>query len=58
MKVICDLCSEFPIEAIGIKKPEKNQGFNGKIHWKFTAKITYHLHSVNNVTRNIVRCVS
>ena len=28
MKVICDLRSEFPIEAIGIKKPEKNQGFN------------------------------
>ena len=30
MKVICDLRSEFPIEAIGMKKPEKNQGFNGK----------------------------
>ena len=29
MKVICDLRSEFPIKAIGIKKPEKNQGFNG-----------------------------
>ena len=29
MKVMCDLRSEFPIKAIGIKKPEKNQGFNG-----------------------------
>ena len=29
MKVISDLRSEFPIEAIGIKKPENNQGFNG-----------------------------
>ena len=29
MKVICDLRSEFPIKAIGMKKPEKNQGFNG-----------------------------
>ena len=35
MKVICDLRSEFPIYAIGMKKPEKkkskkkNQGFNG-----------------------------
>ena len=26
MKVICDLRSEFPIEAIGIKKPEKKSG--------------------------------
>ena len=73
---MCDLHSEFPIEAIGIKKPEKNQGFNGIrtrdlrdtgiaevtdsnpvealiffrllysncVNWKFTAKITYHLH--------------
>ena len=29
MKVICDLRSEFPIQAIGMKKPEKNQGING-----------------------------
>ena len=26
MKVICDLRSEFPIYAIGIKKPEKKSG--------------------------------
>ena len=26
MKVICDLRSEFPIKAIGIKKPEKKSG--------------------------------
>ena len=29
MKVICDLRSEFSIKAIGMKKPEKNHGFNG-----------------------------
>ena len=30
MRMTCDLRSEFPISAIGIKKPEKkNQGFNG-----------------------------
>ena len=32
MKVICDLRNEFPIKAIGVKKPKKNQGFNG-MHW-------------------------
>ena len=25
MKVICDLRSEFPIQAVGIKKPEKKK---------------------------------
>ena len=29
MKVISDRRSEFSIKAIGMKKPEKNQGFNG-----------------------------
>ena len=29
MKVIDDHRSEFPIKAIGTKKPEKNQGFKG-----------------------------
>ena len=29
MKVINDHRSEFPIQATGIKRPEKIQGFNG-----------------------------
>ena len=29
MKVINDHRSEFPVQAIGIKKPEKIKGFNG-----------------------------
>ena len=29
MKVICDLCSEFPIKAIGIKKPKKIRASTG-----------------------------
>ena len=34
MKVICDLRSEFPIEAIGIKKPEirASTGFEPETH--------------------------
>ena len=46
MKVINDHHSEFPIEAIGIKKPEKkNQGFNGirTRDLRDTGAMLYHL---------------